>query len=129
MQRLKNVCAMEGLHSNSSTLTSLCQASGHDIRSSINTLQFASMRCKKETEYVSMNSSSSASSMSRILNSMIVNGVKDDHRDIFTVWKDIFSSKNSRRTQKSAEMMNEINDEQKNVSVIIHPQKMSSLIF
>ena len=50
VQRLKNVCISEGLHVNTTALSTLSQAAGNDIRSSINTLQFASMKGRKELE-------------------------------------------------------------------------------
>ena len=45
LQRLRQVCKQEGLHvGNSAYLSELCTATGHDIRASINNLQFAALK-------------------------------------------------------------------------------------
>lgn len=45
IQRLRQVCKAEGLQvGNSAYLSELCSATGFDIRSSINNLQFAALR-------------------------------------------------------------------------------------
>lgn len=47
MQRLRQVCKQEGLQvGNSGFLAELCSATGGDIRSSINNLQFAALKSK-----------------------------------------------------------------------------------
>ena len=76
-------------------------------RSAINTLQFAAMRCKKEAEKLS-SSSSSAPDVSRVLGAMIVNGLKDEQRDAYAVWRQMFSTREAnaaiaRRNKQIAE--------------------------
>jgi DNA polymerase III delta prime subunit len=47
VQRLRQVCKQEGLHvGNSAFIAELCSATGGDIRSSINNLQFAALKTK-----------------------------------------------------------------------------------
>ncbi len=91
VQRLKAVCSIEGLNTNTNSLTTLCSATGNDIRASINTLQFASMRArelinKRENVKHSM-------AIGEVLSSMICSGLKDEHKDILQVWREIFSRK------------------------------------
>lgn len=79
VQRLRNVCAAEGLNVGASALTTLAQAAGHDIRSSLNTLQFAAIRCLKDAEKKAGNDASFKGityDISKVLSSMIVNGLK-----------------------------------------------------
>ena len=74
-QRLKAVCVLEGLNVLPSALSTLTQAAGNDIRASINTLQFAAMRSKKELQR-KKNQNQNASNISSVLNQMILNGLK-----------------------------------------------------
>lgn len=48
VQRLKAICGTERLSVSGTSLAELCQATGNDIRSSINTLQFAALRTEEE---------------------------------------------------------------------------------
>jgi chromosome transmission fidelity protein 18 len=94
MQRLKNVCNLENVQISSTTLTSLCNATGNDIRSSLNTLQFAALRTKSiELDNNSSSSSSTAGGMNVALSSMINSGIKDEHKDEFQVLREVFSTK------------------------------------
>ena len=78
VQRLRNVCAAEGLNVATGALTTLAQAAGHDIRSSLNTLQFAAIRCIKDAERKAAGGETKARTfdISKVLSSMIVNGLK-----------------------------------------------------
>mmetsp|Transcript_11217 Transcript_11217/g.17072 ORF Transcript_11217/g.17072 Transcript_11217/m.17072 type:complete len:574 (+) Transcript_11217:2-1723(+) len=99
VQRLKHVCAAEGLHHVSPTaLSSLCHASGSDIRSAINTLQFAALRVAMERNRSRSKdprlTADTSYDFSRLLNSMLLGGLKDERQDVFQLWRKIFSSKN-----------------------------------
>jgi hypothetical protein len=51
IQRLRQVCKQEGLHvGNSAFIAELCSATGHDIRASINNLQFAALKTSKQQQ-------------------------------------------------------------------------------
>jgi len=81
---------------NASSLTALCQATGNDLRSCINTLQFVSMRLAKEMASSSSPSSSLKNSpppptSSSVLLRTIESGIKDERRDVFEVWASVFS--------------------------------------
>jgi chromosome transmission fidelity protein 18 len=91
VQRLKAVCSIEGLNTNTNSLTTLCSATGNDIRASINTLQFASMRAR---ELISKKENAkSTMAIGEVLSSMICSGLKDEHKDILQVWREVFSRK------------------------------------
>lgn len=91
VQRLKAVCSIEGLNTNTNSLTTLCSATGNDIRASINTLQFASMRARELINKRENVKHSTA--IGEVLSSMISSGLKDEHKDILQVWREIFSRK------------------------------------
>jgi DNA polymerase III delta prime subunit len=101
VQRLKAICVLEKLPSvNVATLQTLVTASLGDIRSCINTLQFASLRAsasiaKETTATVTSTfgggSAADNQKMSTILSSLIRSGLKDQSRDVFQVWNEIFS--------------------------------------
>ena len=93
--RLKQICSQEGiLNIASSSLSSLSQASGGDIRSAINTLQFAAMRAQAQVEASrGAHSSSNSSIFLKTIGSMITTGLKDERQDVFQLWGQIFSLK------------------------------------
>jgi len=95
VQRLKAICSAEGLQVTTSALTALCSATGNDIRSSLNTLQFASLHALKLSNDASGTSSSSMSTLgvASTLTSMISSGLKDENKDIYQIWREVFSSK------------------------------------
>ena len=95
VQRLKAICSAEGLQVTTSALTALCSATGNDIRSSLNTLQFASLHALKLSNDASGKSSSSMSTLgvASTLTSMISSGLKDENKDIYQIWREVFSSK------------------------------------
>jgi len=96
ISRLQAICVTEHLSVNSSALASLVNASAGDIRSSVNTLQFAALRIQSTTENAGSDSQSAASAASgtdfaSVLSSMISHGLKDENRDVFQVWREAFS--------------------------------------
>lgn len=94
MGRLKQICSQEGILSvASSSLSALSQASGGDIRSAINTLQFAAMRAQAQVKASSTASSDAATSFQKSLGTMITSGLKDERQDVFQLWSQIFSFK------------------------------------
>lgn len=111
VQRLKHICIAEGIEVPPSTvLNDLVSMTAHDIRSSINNLQFAALRMKKSSSSSSSRSSSSAvnkhhpgstdtaQDLTAVIESMMGAGLKDDHLDSFQVWQRIFSSLKSRQS-------------------------------
>ena len=93
VQRLKHVCVAEGLHHiNPQALSALCQASGGDIRSAINTLQFAALRCKSSSLPKTSHLGSSLD-FSRTLSQLLLSGLKDERQDVFELWRRVFCSK------------------------------------
>lgn len=94
MQRLRNVCFSEGIQVQSGTLSLLCAATGYDIRSSINTLQFASLKSKADK----VNGAAGAAvEVGGVLMAMLSSGLKDVDKDLFQVWKEIFWLKEAAR--------------------------------
>jgi chromosome transmission fidelity protein 18 len=89
IQRLKTICLAEALPLTLTSLASLCQASGCDIRSAINILQFASMKLASS----SLNSKLNAADCSRTLASIISLELKDSRIDIFRLLRQILSTK------------------------------------
>ena len=96
VSRLQGVCTAEKIVGVArQSLSALCLATGNDIRSAINTLQFAALR----TSTLHSNSGGSSSnipagrtpSFGHMLSSMINSGLKDVNRDAFQVWREIFS--------------------------------------
>jgi chromosome transmission fidelity protein 18 len=94
-QRLKAVCVAEGLHvSSNSLLNELCGATGGDIRSSINNLQFAALKTIKLNEIKMEKSEVNKKSffdIGTVLQSMMKTGLKDENLDIFQVWMQVFT--------------------------------------
>jgi chromosome transmission fidelity protein 18 len=116
VQRLKNISTSEGLHLAAQSLIELCNATGHDIRSSINTLQFASLKAAAHFQTGAVtgknDSSSSGVTTSRNLFSksgsdgapnardissavaaLVKAGLKDGQKNIFDIWQEIFNTK------------------------------------
>ena len=94
VQRLRNVCVSEGIQIPSGALSLLCAATGYDIRSSINTLQFASLKSKADR---ANGATGAAGHVGAVLMSMLSSGLKDVDKDLFQVWKEIFWLKESAR--------------------------------
>lgn len=94
VQRLRNVCLSEGIQVQSGALSLLCAATGYDIRSSINTLQFASLKSKADR---ANGATGTAGHVGAVLMSMLSTGLKDVDKDLFQVWKEIFWLKESAR--------------------------------
>ncbi len=98
VSRLKHICIQEHIPISTSSLntvlTELVIATGHDIRSSINNLQFAALRMKESNH--SNNSSTTSSSsiqyhdLSKVIESMMKMGLKDDQMDSFQIWQKVF---------------------------------------
>lgn len=94
IQRLKNVCLSEGLMISGTTLAMLCQTCGQDIRSAINTLQFANIKCKNMISSSNQGvQKSSVVDYGAAVSSLIVSGMKDRKQDIFQVCRQILSKK------------------------------------
>jgi hypothetical protein len=104
VSRLKHVCAHQNLTGLAvSSLTALTQASGGDIRTAINTLQFAAMRAHAMAQVqfsggssgnsTGGTSSCSSSSFQQTLGAMITSGLKDEKQDVFQLWSQVFSFK------------------------------------
>lgn len=97
VNRLKSICSSEGVDVNSSLLSDLCTASGNDIRSCLNSLQFAAMKAlvsalnKAAQEGIGMGKQSKKD-ISTTLMHMMRGGLNDKQKDVFTVWKEIFNS-------------------------------------
>ena len=98
--RLKAICAFEKISNVSPhSLTALASATGNDIRSAINTLQFAALRTsalKQAAEQApgaktGPQAAATSGSFGSMLSSMISSGLKDVNRDAFQVWREIFS--------------------------------------
>lgn len=90
VQRLKHICALEGIHiRNASLLSELIHVTGHDIRSTINNLQFAAMRLKQQDRYVQ---DAAEVDLGDVVTSMMNMGLKDDNLDSFQVLQRIFTS-------------------------------------
>lgn len=131
VQRLQQICSSEHVTPPPSTslLHELITATGYDIRSSINSLQFAALHLQRQKQvqqsnqssgaisaYVSRSSNnkftssaSSSSSMEGILESMMKVGLKDDHLDAYQIWQQIFhrntSSSSSSDTNSQSTMI------------------------
>jgi hypothetical protein len=92
IERLKAISLKENLSVTGSSLTSLSSAAGSDIRSAINTLQWAALETKK---MIATNTGKTKADLhvDRTLSQMISTGLKDEKRDIFQIWREIFSLK------------------------------------
>jgi chromosome transmission fidelity protein 18 len=110
VHRLKYICQQEGL-SNISTaaLSALCQSSGADIRSAINTLQFAALKCRHnhQTE-IQTNEIDHSYEVSHILTSMLLSGSKDERQDIFKLWRNIFTVHDSEQITRRLSLLSAV---------------------
>lgn len=88
IQRLKQICLDEELSVTTSTLTKLCSATGNDVRSTLNTLQFATVRSKQRQNLKYM--SKYSLNIDGMIHDVITSGVKDDQYNGFQLWKMIF---------------------------------------
>jgi hypothetical protein len=102
VQRLRAVCAAEGIAVPPAALTALCHATGNDIRSSINTLQFAALKTsimlRKHTGQSSVSLSAHSRDVGFVLGSMISSGLKDADKDILQIWNEALSLKDAARS-------------------------------
>eukprot|EP01038_Epipyxis_sp_PR26KG_P015121 gene15121-20348_t len=130
VQRLKTICSLEKIslsQSYSSTIiTELCRAAGFDIRSAINNLQFISLKAsyqitsqQKQANNNNNNNNNVSNKIGSMLESMIMNGLKDNQIDANYVWKQIFllqTNNNSvvSNVALSSYSLNNDNNEKKN---------------
>lgn len=97
-QRLKHICLSEHIDvSRPAVLNELISITGHDIRSTINNLQFAAMKAKDKLSQSSASSSSNAPAqrmdLAHVISAMMQTGLKDDQLDSYQVWQRIFSAR------------------------------------
>lgn len=98
-QRLKHICQSERIDVTRPTvLSELISVTGHDIRSTINNLQFAAMKAKDNLIGRNSHSALSSTSLARmdltqVIAAMMQTGLKDDQLDSFQVWQRIFSTR------------------------------------
>jgi len=122
VQRLRDICKLEGLHlTNSMCITELCNATGHDIRASINNLQFAAIRSRNQYSIDQQHHhqanhhhpSKNMMDIGRVLQNMIRSGLKDGQLDLFQIWKSIFTvqSPASITQQQSTSIQSLVEDE------------------
>ena len=123
VQRLRDICKLEGLHlTNSMCITELCNATGHDIRASINNLQFAAIRSRNQYTIDQHHNhqtnhhhhpSKNMMDIGRVLQNMIRSGLKDGQLDIFQIWKSIFTvqSMTTSMQQSSTSIHSLVDDE------------------
>ncbi len=95
VQRLKAICVGENMEVSTSALSSLGSTVGQDIRSALNTLQFASLKLQQQKQEKMLHGEKTPSSgdISRILNQMIRSGLKDAKHNIFDIWRQVFSQR------------------------------------
>lgn len=100
MQRLRYICSTESFPVGPGPLAMLCKATGGDIRSCLNTLQFAAHKYrateKSSTSNTSVTDRTSVAPVSKaavVLTTMLANGLKDEAKDVFQLWKEILSGK------------------------------------
>lgn len=88
IQRLRAVCASEKvpINSQSSVIKELCTATGGDIRSTFNVLQFSYGQPAS-----SSSSSGDTTASSNNLQATMRNGVKDRHLSVFELWTELFT--------------------------------------
>lgn len=110
IQRLKSICANEHVDASMSLLTDLCTVAGNDIRSCINTLQFAAIKAVSTTAHDPKPSDKSSyfkknakMDIGATLGFMIYAGLSDKQKDVFTIWKEIFSTLEYQRNKSRRE--------------------------
>ncbi len=91
ISRLQAICIKEKLQVGSTALSSLVSASAGDIRSSLNTLQFAALRLTAQAALGAAAQQPVTHDLSSVLQSMISHGLKDQNRDVFQIWRETFS--------------------------------------
>ena len=95
LQRLQSICHSEGLTINSTVLSDLCSMAGNDIRSVINTLQFAASSARQQGGSQGGKGSgrgSGGGDVEDTLMRMMAQGLSDKSEDAFAVWKRVFHS-------------------------------------
>ena len=96
MSRLKVICRAEHMGDvSTASLAALCHATGNDMRSCINTLQFVATRQRQQRQVSSTSARISASASTALLQA-IESGIKDERKDIFEVFSAVFWRKLSR---------------------------------
>ena len=100
LQRLQSICHSEGLIINSTVLSDLCSMAGNDIRSVINTLQFAASSAHQHHQQqqqqgqggsvVGSGSGRGNGDVEDTLMRMMAQGLSDKSKDAFAVWKRVF---------------------------------------
>lgn len=92
--RLKEICVAEKIRVSPAALGALYDASAADIRSAINTLQFATQRVHNRSP------TSSSIDVTMAVSSAITTGLKDERQDAFQVWRECLSSKHAAESYK-----------------------------
>jgi hypothetical protein len=111
-------------------ITELCNATGHDIRASINNLQFAAIRSRNQHSIDQQQQQHQANhhhhhhhhhhhpsknmmDIGRVLQNMIRSGLKDGQLDLFQIWKSIFTVQSPASTtqQQSTSIQSLVEDE------------------
>lgn len=95
VQRLKSICSSEGVDVHNSLLSDLCTASGNDIRSCLNSLQFAAMKALvgalEAQQLDEPVSKSTRKDITSTLMNMMKGGLNDRQKNVFSIWKEIFN--------------------------------------
>eukprot|EP01033_Poteriospumella_lacustris_P016115 gene16115-11530_t len=104
-QRLKHICLQESIDvARPAVLNELISITGHDIRSTINNLQFAAMKAKDRMVNNSTETAATSQShprhmdLAHVISSMMQTGLKDDQLDSYQVWQRIFAAKPPSKT-------------------------------
>ena len=106
VSRLQQICKEENIIiPSTSVLNELIVATGHDIRSSINNLQFAALHLQQQQSKGKKNNHPKISSINKeeelkkkkhienIIENMMRVGLKDDHLDAYQIWNQIFTKR------------------------------------
>lgn len=79
-----------------SLLSDLCTASGNDIRSCLNSLQFAAMKALVSALGAQQQDENGSKSIKKDITSTLMNmmkgGLNDKQKDVFSIWKEIFNT-------------------------------------
>lgn len=109
LQRLKTICQAENLPVEGVALSVLCEASGHDVRSCLNTLQFFQARLPAAVlsqgqgqEEQDKPPAAFASHLSRQLLEYVGEGLKDQEKDMLQVCQSLFRKPASKATATPA---------------------------
>lgn len=100
VQRLKRILSLEGVDLPPSVLSMLCAANGNDIRSCLNTLQFATLQCKEAVDLDHLAGAGGRKLqgmqlVSHTLNQMVLHGLKDEQKSAFQIWKVLFNNRDA----------------------------------